>query len=91
MVDRTMGYKTENFDIGDIVKLEYNSASRGPIHSYYRILEKRTHEEWGTELHEYEYEYIEGFFNDKAPHEHWAQLRLANTSELVILQLTGRI
>jgi hypothetical protein len=86
-----VSFKTENFEIGDVVKLEYDSASRGPLHSYYRILEKYTHEEWGTKLHEYKYQWIEGFFGISAPQQHWAQLRLAKTSELVLLQLAGRL
>jgi hypothetical protein len=73
------------FEIGDIVKLEYNSDTRGLIHSYYRVTA------WSSETGAIKYEYLEGFFNDKAPHEAWANLRLATTSELVLLQLAGRI
>lgn len=69
--------------VGDILKLEYNSDSRGGlIHSFYRVI---------CVIPKIQIERIEGFFNETAAFLAWRDLHSATTPEKVLLRLAGKI
>jgi hypothetical protein len=74
-------------NIGDIVKL-VKAKGRTPI--YLRVVAKNMRNDWEVPRYEYRYELIEGTFKEVTS-GNFREIRLATTSELVILKLKGKI